>query len=86
MEQDEPDIHLKKTDIISHHSKNSHESNINHTEEVIIVSEQGTNFPTKIDTTTCNALIDTGATRSCISEKYYKRLQLKQSNFYKTSM
>ena len=33
-------------------------------------------FPTKIGTTMCNALIDTGATRSCISEKYYKRLQL----------
>ena len=24
----------------------------------------------------CNALIDTGATRSCMSEKYYKKLQL----------
>ena len=24
----------------------------------------------------CNALIDTGATRCCISEKYYKKLQL----------
>ena len=27
-------------------------------------------------TTICNALIDTGATRSCMSEKYYKKLQL----------
>ena len=33
-------------------------------------------FPTKIGTTMCNALIDTGATRSCMSEKYYKKLQL----------
>ena len=24
----------------------------------------------------CNALIDTGATRSCMSERYYKKLQL----------
>ena len=24
----------------------------------------------------CNALIDTGATRSCMSKKYYKQLQL----------
>ena len=33
-------------------------------------------FPTKIGTTVCNALIDTGAIRSCMSEKYYKKLQL----------
>ena len=47
---------------------------INHTEEVIIGTEQGTTFPTKIGTSMCNALIDTGATRSCISEKYYQHL------------
>ena len=33
-------------------------------------------FPTKIVTTICNALIDTSATRCCISEKYYRKLQL----------
>ena len=49
---------------------------MDHTEEVIIGMEQGTTFPTKIGTTICNALIDTGATRCCISEKYYKKLQL----------
>ena len=43
-------------------------------EEVIIGTEQGTTFPTKIGTSMCNALIDTGATRSCISEKYYQHL------------
>ena len=48
----------------------------NHTEEIIIGLEQVTTFPTKIDTTICNALIDTGAMRSCMSEKYYKRLHL----------
>ena len=49
---------------------------INHREEVIIVTEQGTTFPTKIGTSMCNALIDTGTTRSCISEKYYQNLPL----------
>ena len=43
-------------------------------EEVIIGAKQGTTFPTKIGTSMCNALIDTGATRSCISEKYYQHL------------
>ena len=47
---------------------------INHTEEVIIGTEQGTTFPTKIGISMCNALIDTGATKSCISEKYYQHL------------
>ena len=50
------------------------EQEINHTEEVIIGTEQGTTFPTKIGTTMCNALIDTGATKSCISERYYQQL------------
>ena len=49
---------------------------INHTEEVVIGMEQGTTFPTKIGTSMCNELIDTGATRSCISEKYYQSLPL----------
>ena len=75
-EQDEPSIHLGKTDVISHQSKSLHENNVNHTEEVIIGSEEGTTFPTKIGATMCNALIDTGATRSCMSERYYKKLQL----------
>ena len=39
---------------------------VNHMEEVIIGTEQGTTFPTKIGTSKCNALIDTGATKSCI--------------------
>ena len=50
--------------------------NVNHAEEVIIGSEQGTTFPTKLGTTVCNALIDTGATRCCMSEEYYRKLQL----------
>ena len=45
-----------------------------HTKEVIIGTEQGTTFPTKIGTSMCNALIDTGATKSCISERYFQQL------------
>ena len=45
-----------------------------HAEEVIIGTEQGTTFPTRIGTSICNALIDTGATKSCISERYYQQL------------
>ena len=51
---------------------NQGEHNINHTEEVIIGSEQGTTFPTRVGTTMCKALIDTSATRCCMSEEYYK--------------
>ena len=50
------------------------EQEINHTEEVIIGTEQGTTFPTKIGTSICNTLLDTGATKSCISERYYQQL------------
>ena len=45
-------------------------------EEVIIGSEQGTTFRTKVGSTLCNALIDTGTTKSCMSESYYKTLHL----------
>ena len=53
-----------------------YEYGIDHTEEVVIGSEQGTTFPTKIGTTVCNALINTDATRCCINEEYYRKLQL----------
>ena len=43
-------------------------------EQVIIGSERGTIFPIAIQGTKCNALIDTGATRSCIREAYFKTL------------
>ena len=52
------------------------EYGIDHTEEVVIGMDQGITFPTKIGTTACNALIDTGATRCCISEEDYRKLQL----------
>ena len=50
-ELDKPNIHLEMTDVISHQLENSDESDINHMEEVIIGSEQGTTFPTKIGAT-----------------------------------
>ena len=52
------------------------DQNIDHTEEVIIGTEHGTTFPTQIGASICHALIDTGATRSCISEKYYQSLPM----------
>ena len=50
------------------------EPEIHHTEEVIIGTEQGTTFPTRIGTSLFNALIDTGTIKSCISERYYQQL------------
>ena len=44
--------------------------------QVIVGSEKGTTFPAIINQTVCNALIDTGASRSCISEAFYKQLNL----------
>ena len=43
-------------------------------EQFVIGSERGTTFPIDIQSTKCNALIDTGASRSCISEAYFKTL------------
>ena len=80
--QDTPicDNNLSIKDEEYNKSKNSEmiipEQEINHTEEVINGTEQGTTFPMKIGTLMCNALIDTGTTKSCISEKYYQHLPL----------
>ena len=63
LEQGEPDICLGKINLNFHQSKNPNENNTNHMEEVIIGSEQGTTFPTKIGNMMCNALIDTDASR-----------------------
>ena len=61
------------------HLDSQGEHNINYTEEVVIGSEQGTTFTTRVGTTMfikyCNALIDTViATRCCMSEEYYKKI------------
>ena len=57
------------------------DQNIDHTEEVIIGTEHGMTFPTRIGASVCHALIDTGAMRSCISEKYYQSLLLTKIQF-----
>ena len=72
----EPSQYYKDIETTICQSERLHEYGIDHTEEVVIGSEQGTTFPTKIFTTLCNALIDTGATRYSISEEYYRKLQL----------
>ena len=66
--------------------ENSDENTVIHTEEVVIGSELGTTFPTKVGTTLSNALINTCATRSCMSETYYRKLQLTKFIYYQTSM
>ena len=60
--------------------ENLDECSIDHTEEVVIGLEQGNTFPTKMGTTVCNALIDTGATMCCISEEYCRKLQLMKNH------
>ena len=64
--------------IINHPIKNEiiEKELIDSAEEVIIGSEQGTTFPMKVGSTLCNALIDTGATKSCMMESYHKTLHL----------
>ena len=79
---DEQKLH-NNTDKIKHNSDTSEtlNQNIDHTEDVIIGTEHGTTFPTQIGTSVCHTLIDTGATRSCISEKYYQSLLLTKIQF-----
>ena len=55
-----------------HHCHERHKFEI--IEQVVIGTEGGTTFPGDIQGSKCNALIDTGATRSCISEAYFKTL------------
>ena len=44
--------------------------------QVIIGSSKGTTFQTKIGDVIYYALVDTGASRSCISESFYRKLNL----------
>ena len=36
----------------------------------------GATVPATLEHTLCNALVDTGVTRSCLSEEYYQQLLL----------
>ena len=65
----EPNQYYKDTEMALCQSESLDEYGIDHTEEVVIGMEQGTTFPTKMGTMVCNALIDTSATRCCISEE-----------------
>ena len=85
VEQNRLDSSSEKTDTISNILENMNQD-INHTEGVVIGSEQGTTFPPKIGTSVCNALIDTGTIRNCINEKYYQNLSLMKFNFYRISV
>ena len=80
VEQNKLDSSPDKTKIISNILGTLNQDE-NHMEEVVIGLEQGTTFPTRIGTSVCNALIDTSATRSCISEKYYQNLSLTKIQF-----
>ena len=80
VEQNKLDSSPDRTETISNILETLNQD-INHMEEVVIGSGHGTTFPTKIGTSMCNALIDTGATRSCISEKYYQSLSLTKIQF-----
>ena len=85
VEQNKLDSSPDKTETISNVLRTSNQD-INHMEEVVIGAEQGTTFPTRIGTSMCNALIDTGANRSCISEKYYQSLSLTKFPVVRISM
>ena len=45
-------------------------------EEIVIGTAKGTTFPVKTHGKSCNALIDTGAIRSCIKKDFYNQLQI----------
>ena len=45
-------------------------------ELVTVGTTVGATVPATLGQTVCNALIDTGATRSCLSEEYYQQLLL----------
>ena len=80
VEQNKLDNSPDKTKTISNILETLNQD-INHTEEVVTGAEQGTTFPIRIGTSVCNALIDTSATRSCISKKYYQSLLLTKNQF-----
>ena len=46
--------------------------------EVMLNLDQGAVIPTTVQNKICNTLIDTGATRSCISEEFYKKIETTQ--------
>ena len=45
-------------------------------ELVTVGTMVGATVPATLEHTLCNALVDTGVTRSCLSEEYYQQLLL----------
>ena len=64
-----------------HHCHERHR--VEAVEQVVIGPKRGTTFPVNLQGTLCNALIDTGATKSCISESYFKTLPKQNLKDYK---
>ena len=54
----------------------SDDSSSSRVELVTVGTTVGATVPATLEHTLCNALVDTGATRSCLSEEYYQQLLL----------
>ena len=54
----------------------SDDSSSSRVELVTVGTTVGATVPATLEHTLCNALVDTGATRSCLSEEYYEKLLL----------
>ena len=57
-------------------TKLSDDSSNSRVELVTVGTTVGATVPATLEHTLCNALVDTGATRSCLSEEYYQQLLL----------
>ena len=54
----------------------SNDSSSSRVELVTVGTTVGATVPATLEHTLCNALVDTGVTRSCLSEEYYQQLLL----------
>ena len=72
----DPKKHYKDVDIGTYCSSCNDRHKENCMAQVIIGSSKGTTSQTKIGNVICNALGDTGASGSCISERFYRKLNL----------
>ena len=57
-------------------TKLSNDSSSSRIELVTVGTTVGATVPATLEHTLCNALVDTGVTRSCLSEEYYQQLLL----------
>ena len=51
--------------------------NVSYVQTVTINSNTEATIPTRTGTDTCNTLVDTGASRSCMSESHYNKIKMK---------